>query len=71
MASKRHKRRRTCQNKRAYRTESAAEVAARNYGERCQDSFVGVYACPFGSHFYIGHHRDRPKDYMAAERRIA
>ena len=54
MSSKRHIRRRSCENKVRYATWEIAERAAFDAEKRCTTGIeIGVYKCDLGNHWHL------------------
>lgn len=65
MASKRHLRRKACENKRSYPTMDAAISASISLRKRT-GSKTSAYRCPFCGQFHHGHTAQRTKQAMRA-----
>jgi hypothetical protein len=59
LASKRHKRRRTCESKRAHDRPEAAARHAGHLRATTGGRYVS-YHCPFGAHWHVGRARRAP-----------
>lgn len=53
MASKRHLRRRACENKRQYDKPSAIQTA--KHIRATKREWMNAYQCPYGDHWHLGH----------------
>lgn len=69
MASKRHLRRKACENKRSYPTLDAAISASIGLRKRT-GSKTTAYRCPFCGQFHHGHTAARTKQALRVKREI-
>lgn len=67
MASKRHIRRKACENKRSYPTLDAAISASISLRKRT-GSRTEAYRCPFCGQFHHGHTASRTRQALRAKR---
>lgn len=70
MASKRHIHRKSCEGKRAFKTQ---EEAVREAGKasRFYSNYLTAYHCKFGNHFHIGHPPKEVRRALRAKRILA
>jgi len=67
MASKRHQRRKACENKRSYQTLADAVSASIGLRRRTGDR-TSAYRCPFCGRFHHGHTASRTRKFLRVRR---
>lgn len=67
MASKRHQRRKACENKRSYLTLDAAVSASISLRKRTGDR-TSAYRCPFCGQYHHGHTASRTRKVLRVKR---